>query len=384
MSATYLSVEELMAEARSRTGLSDFGGGTFADGLDVLRRSLIEDVQFAPADGAKAQALLLRRLENRLRVENWFRQNPEAEKAVIDRPISICGLPRTGTTALGNMLSLDPRLRSLRQWEQGHPTPPPVLETEMDDPRRIAHIAWIDEVLRNDPEQAVMHIWDPDVSAEDTEVLGLQFRAQQMTMPVWSYHDWWRRSDMRETFRYHARLCRLLQSSRPPNRWLFKAPHHKFHLDHLLEGYPDIRFVFTHRDPAKAVPSYASFVRSLFPADVADRMGRHKIGAEIHNHLLTGMKQAVAAREKLGPDPFLDVHHKDFVTDYMGVLERVYAFMEIDLTPEMRGAFKAWHAKNREGAHGAHRYTAEEFGLDVQSIRRDYAFYIDRFNVACG
>ena len=49
MSATYLSVEELMAEARSRTGLSDFGGGTFADGLDVLRRSLIEDVQFAPA-----------------------------------------------------------------------------------------------------------------------------------------------------------------------------------------------------------------------------------------------------------------------------------------------------------------------------------------------
>jgi hypothetical protein len=189
---------------------------------------------------------------------------------------------------------------------------------------------------------------------------------------------------MRETFRYHARLCRLLQSSRPPNRWLFKAPHHKFHLDHLLEGYPDIRFVFTHRDPAKAVPSYASFVRSLFPADVADRMGRHKIGAEIHNHLLTGMKQAVAAREKLGPDRFLDVHHKDFVTDYMGVLERVYAFMEIDLTPEMRGAFKAWHAKNREGAHGAHRYTAEEFGLDVQSIRRDYAFYIDRFNVACG
>lgn len=384
MSAIYPSIAELMVEAKTRTGLSDFGGDDFVEGLEVLRRSLIEDVRFAPADGAKAQALLLRRLENRLRIEDWFRQNPDAENAIIDRPISICGLPRTGTTALGNMLSLDPRLRSLRQWEQGHPTPPPVLETEMDDPRRIAHIAWIEEVLRNDPEQAVMHLWDPDVSAEDTEVLGLQFRAQQMTMPVWSYHDWWRRGDLRETFRYHARICRLLQSSRPPNRWLFKAPHHKFHLDHAVEGYPDMRFVFTHRDPAKAVPSYASFVTSLYPADVVARMGREKIGAEIHNHLLTGMKQAVAARDRLGPERFLDVHHTDFVTDYMAVLERVYAFMDIELTPEMRAAFKAWHAKNREGAHGAHRYSAQEYGLDVKAIRRDYEFYIDRFNVACG
>ena len=239
-----------------------------------------------------------------------------------------------------------------------------------------------DEVIRNDPEQAVMHIWDPDVSAEDTEVLGLQFRAQQMTMPVWSYHDWWRRGDMRETFRYHARICRLLQSARPPNRWLFKAPHHKFHLDHLLAGYPDIRFVFTHRDPAKAVPSYASFVRSLFPAAVAERMGRHRIGAEIHNHLLTGMKQAVAARDKLGPERFLDIHHVDLIADPMRELERVYEFVGMELTPETEAAMEEWHRVNRSGAHGNHKYTAEQFGLTTDQIRSDYDFYIRHFDVA--
>ena len=91
-------------------------------------------------------------------------------------------------------------------------------------------------------------------------------------------------------------LARLLQAHRPPNRWLFKAPHHKFHLEPIVAAYPDIRFIFTHRDPGKSVPSYASFVAALYPPYVRDRIGKERIGREIHTHLLTGMPDPMNRR----------------------------------------------------------------------------------------
>lgn len=373
-----------MAEASARTGLEDFGMPTFREGLEWMLDSLAADAPYDHADREQAIDLILRRLTNRLKIEAWFAANPDAEVAPIDRPISIVGLPRTGSSALGNMMSLDSRFRSLRAWEQENPCPPPMLKDEEHDPRRVAYRDFIDTLLREQPEQAAMHLWDLDATMEDTEVLGLEFRSQQMTMPIYGYHAKWRSGDMRTTFAYHARVARLLQAQRPPNRWLFKAPYHKFHLDHMIEAYPDIRFIFTHRDPAKSVPSYASFVAALYPRNVPDRIGKQAIGREIHEHLLQGMRQAVEARRKLGSDRFLDIHHTEFVERPMEVLERIYSWLGMELTDAVRAQFEAWRETNHSGAHGAHRYTAEEYGLSADQIRADYDFYIREFNVECG
>lgn len=384
MSGTYPGIEALMAAARAETGLDDFGPPTFHAGLEQLLASLAADAPYDEADRARAIGLITKRLVNRLKIEAWFKENPAAETAPFDNPVSIVGLPRTGTTALGNLMSLDPRFRPLRPWEQSDPCPPPRLKDEDTDPRRVAYLAWLEKMFEAQPEQAAMHLWDADASLEDTEVLGLEYRAQQMTWPVYSYHAWWRASDMRQTFAYHARVARLLQSSRPPSRWLFKAPHHKFHLDHIVEAYPNLRFIFTHRDPGKAVPSYASFVAALYPPYVRDRLGKPKIGREIHNHLLTGMRQAVVAREKLGPDRFLDVHHADFIARPMEELERIYDWLGLPITEAVRTKFEGWLATNHSGAHGTHHYTAEEYGLSADAIRAEYDFYIRAFGVTCG
>jgi Sulfotransferase family len=380
----YPTADALMAEAKARTGLSDFGPPTFVEGLEHLLASLAVDAPYDEADRARAVDQITRRLVNRLKIEAWFKENPAAESAPITEPVSICGLPRTGTTALGNMMSLDPRFRPLRPWEQSDPCPPPRIEDEATDPRRVAYLAWLEKMHEAQPEQAAMHLWDADATLEDTEIMGLEFRAQQMTWPVYGYHAWYRAGDMRAMFAYHARVSRLLQSHRPPNRWLFKAPHHKFHLDHVVAGYPDIRFIFTHRDPGKSVPSYASFVAALYPPYVRDRIGKQKIGREIHNHLLTGMRQAVKAREALGPERFLDVHHAAFIARPMEELERIYDWLGMPITGEVRAKFETWLAANFSGAHGTHAYTAEEYGLSADAIRADYDFYISAFGVACG
>jgi len=377
----YPTARELMDRASRQTGLSDFGPPTFLEGLEVLLESLAADAPYGAEERERAIGLLTQRLVNRLEIEAWFGAHPEAASAPIERPVSIIGLPRTGTTALGNTMSLDPQFRPLRPWEQERPCPPPRLEDEERDPRRVAYRDRIEKMLREQPEQAAMHHWEVDATMEDTEVLGLEFRAQQMTMPVWRYHAWWRAGDMRATFRYHTRVARLLQSSRPPNRWLFKAPHHKFHLEPIVEAYPDIRFVFTHRDPAKAVTSYASFVAALYPPAVVEKIGRKKIGREIHDHLLTGMKQAVAARERLGPERFLDVSHVEYSAKPMAVLERIYDWLGLPLSGATRVRFEGWRAENASGVRGAHRYSAADYGLSADAIREEFDFYIRKYDV---
>ncbi len=376
---TYPSIPELLDEARQSTGLDDFGSDSFHEGLAVLLDSLATDSGYHDEQAAVPLAVIRRRLVNRLRIEEWYRTHPEVEDEVLAPPVSIVGLPRTGTTAIANVMSIDQQFRSLRMWEQAEPCPPPELATEADDPRRQAQQDEFDAMIRANPDLAAMHLFDVDAAAEDTEVLGLEFKAQQFTLPVRTYHDWWRRCDMTDAYAYHRRVVKLLQSRRPPNLWLFKAPHHKFHFEALVAAYPDIRLVMTHRDPLKSVPSYASLTSALYPPDNRARLDSVYWGRHTERHLREGMEQAVAARDRLGEERFHDVHHTDFVRDPMGTLEAIYAFLGLDLPPATRQAMVTWIDENRSTARGDHRYTLEQYGLDEGVMREQWAFYTKRF-----
>ena len=373
----YPTGAQLMDEAMAETGLSDFGPGDFREGLDVLLDSLERDGDLHPDTDDGVIGTFRRRLANRLKVEAWYAQHPEIADLAVRGPVDITGLPRTGTTALGNMLSLDPQFRSLRMWEQREPCPPPEVDHEADDPRRLAYV---EEVANLPADLRAMHLYEVDSTIEDSDILGMAFHGQQMTLPVWSYQAWWRTADNRDTFEYHRRMAKLLASRRPPDLWLFKAPHHKFHLEAVVHGYPDVRFVMTHRDPGKVVPSYCSLVSAILPAPAGER-DLHRVGREICDHLRIGMEQAIAARARIGEDRFLDVHHQEMVADPMGAITRIYDWLGLDLVPSVRQSIADWQDANRAGSRGSHRYTAEQFGLTTDQVRADYDFYIERFDV---
>ena len=377
----YPDLDGLMAQARVQAGLTDFGPDSFREGFERFLVSLAVDARLSSAGAAQVLDTLTRRLRNRLEVEAWHGANPTAAGADIVGPLSVTGLPRTGTTALGNMLSLDPRFRCLRGWEQRQPCPPPILGAEDVDPRRLAAMSAIDDLVGQRPEQLAMHLWDVDATTEDTDVLGIDGRPQSAPVPVYGYHEWWRECDMRATYRYHRRVALLLQSSRPPNRWLFKSPHMSFHLDDFVAAYPDARFVMTHRDPVSAVPSWVSFVSSLIPPGARDTVDLPRFGRHLAHHLAVGARRSIEARARLGEERFLDVHHLELVADPIGVIARIYDWVGMEFADDVRAAMMGWSDNNRAGAHGAHRYTPEQFGLDAATLRGQFAFYTERFGV---
>ncbi len=376
-SRRYPTSAALMAEAMAAAGLSDFGRGDFRRGLDVLLDSLERDTEFDLSADARVIRLLRRRLINRLEVEQWYHDHPELENLTVSGPVDITGLPRTGTTALANMMSLDPQFRCLRGWEQGRPCPPPIWGQEAKDPRRLRAAQQHDQ---RGPQAMALHLYELDATTEDTELLGMAFHAQGYTWPVYGYHAWWRGADLRATYRYHRRVVKLVGSQRPPDLWLFKAPHHIFHLEAIFDAYPEARFIMTHRDPGKVVPSYASLASTIFPAPSGERDMR-RLGREVSEHLRDGIRNAIAARERLGEDRVLDVHHHELVRDPLETVHRVYDFLGVPWHHDVERSILVWQQGNKLGAHGQHRYTAEQFGLNAAHIRNDYAFYIERFNV---
>ena len=374
----YPTSEVLLAEATEASGgLTDFGPGDFREGLARLLDSLERESDLSAATDADVVGAFRRRLVNRLEVEAWYADHPEIEQLTLRGLIDINGMPRTGTTALCQMLSLDPQFRSLRGWEQSKPVPPPTLETEATDPRRLELVASNAAVSAD---LAAKHTFDADATVEDTELLGMAFHGQQFTLPVYGYHEWWRHADMTSTFEYHERVVKLLQSRRPPDLWLFKAPHHNYCLEAIASAYPEVKFVMTHRDPAKSVPSWASLVSSIFPAPDGDR-DMIRLGHEVSNHLRVGVANAIDARSRLESSRFLDVHHRQLVQDPMGTVRRVYEFLELELVPSVEQTISDWQQANGSGVHGAHHYTAEQFGLSAEQIRSDYDFYLQHFDI---
>ena len=117
--------DELIDDARSQTGLDDFGDDSFREGLERLVRSLQHEAKLNAMGQEALRGRIVALLAQRLQIEDWFRRHPEMGEEPIESPLIGLGLPRTGSTALSFLLAEDPETRSLRLWESGAPAPPP-------------------------------------------------------------------------------------------------------------------------------------------------------------------------------------------------------------------------------------------------------------------
>ena len=171
-----LDAEQLIAAAREETGLDDFGGVSWREGLDRLVASLNEEADLTVGG---EQILSLRvgmLLANRLRIVDTITEHPEIGDEEIAGPLVIIGLPRTGTTALSNLLAADPQIRSIRLWESSDPVPPPEEATQHSDPRIDDARRGLEAMYEAFPKMRSLHFQAPDGPTECQDLLGMSFR----------------------------------------------------------------------------------------------------------------------------------------------------------------------------------------------------------------
>src|SRR5205085_11983839 len=134
---------------------------------------------------AAAFVQLTQLLKNRLLVEDLIRRHPQIEQVEVARPIVICGLPRTGTTHLHNLIAADPAMRSLPYWESEQP----VVAEDAPDERVANTAAALDVVNTALPHFKRMHEMTPEHVHEEINLLALDFSSMYFEtmapMPTW-------------------------------------------------------------------------------------------------------------------------------------------------------------------------------------------------------
>jgi hypothetical protein len=377
-----LDEASLLARARRRTGLDDFGDEAFREPLRRLLESLEAEAALTMLGRVIARADLGRLLENRLRMVDARRREPAIAAGEVRRPLFILGLPRTGTTILHELLAEDPVNRVPMTWEVMHPWPPPERATYETDPRiaRVEkHFAGIDRLI---PGFKAMHPMGARLPQECVALTAHDFASMlfSTTHRLPAYQAWLDAADLRGVYASHRRQLQYLQWRCPAERWVLKSPGHLWALDALLAVYPDARIVQTHRDPLKVVASLASLV-TLLRGLASDDVDIRAVGAEWTRCLALGLERSVAARERVDPGRVLDVQFADFIRDEVGTVRRIYDHFEMRLSADAEARMRRFLAANPRDKHGAHRYTLAAAGLEPAAERRRYAPYQARFAV---
>ncbi|HEX5097325.1 MAG TPA: sulfotransferase [Acidimicrobiia bacterium] len=375
-----LDADELEAAAREETGLTDFGDGLHRDGLERLVASMNEEGDLTETGEMMQRIRLGAHLTARLRVEQTYREHPEIEEQVVEGPVFVIGLPRTGTTALSHLVAADPQFRSLRLWESGAPVPPPEAATQHTDPR-IAETE-IGLALMNEafPLMQTMYHSEATTATECQDLMGMSFRTAHFdgSARVPSYMDWVVDCDMRGTYEYHRRVLRLLQWHCPPRLWHLKTPVHMFALDALIEAYPDARFLWSHRDPAKVLGSVCSLVHYTRSWS-SDRDDAFELGREMVDRWALAVERAMEFRARVGDERFADVPFAALQRDPVDAIAASYERIGLELSDESRRAITQWATGHQPGSHGSHRYDLADFGIDAERVRARFARYIAEY-----
>jgi Sulfotransferase family len=377
-----MEIDQLVDRACERAGSDDLGPETWREGLEVLVRSLnTESALNEMGDGVMADQIV-DHLVNRLEVEQWYARYPEIDDQEIGSPLFGLGLPRTGSTALSFLLAQDTSRRSLRTWEASKPCPPPETATEHTDPRIAAAQVGIDFTLEMFPDFAGMLPTSATGPQECLLLMCLDFRSQmfEAMARIPSYSSWLLQCDMVPTYRYHERMLKLLQWRCPPQRWWLKSPAHMHSIDALDEVYPDARFVMTHRDVGKVLPSVCALYDTLSNI-LTERPDPAAIGRQNLETWRTSLERLIDFRDRGNEDRFHDLSFAAVQHDPMAEVEQLYAALGDELGHDARQRMADWWAESSKERSGPHHHRAEDYGLDSAAIREQFAFYSDRFDV---
>ena len=377
-----IHVDQLVETAIARAESDDFGGDTWREGLDVLVDSLIAESALNELGESVMIDQIVGLLVNRLEVEQWYARYPEIDEQEIVAPLFGLGLPRTGSTALSFLLASDTARRSLRTWEAAKPCPPPETATEYTDPRIAETQVGIDMTNEMFPGFVGMLPTSATGPQECILLMALDFRSQlfEGMARIPAYSSWLLSCDMEPAYRYHRRVLQLLQWRCPPERWWLKTPAHMHSIDALDRVYPDARFVMTHRDVGKVLPSVCALFEA-FSNVLTEHPDLMAIGTHNCELWRYSLQRLIEFRDSGNESRFFDISFAAVQRDPINAVAQLYAELGDDLSGDARRRMQDWWLESSKERSGPHTYKAETFGLHPADIREQFAFYYERFDI---
>ncbi|WP_353227317.1 sulfotransferase [Novosphingobium sp.] len=374
--------DDLLAAARDRTGLSDFGDLWFVEPMDQYIAAANTQALLTPEGFAGQTEVIVKGLASRLRMIDDIRQHPEILDEQVEVAGIILGLPRTGSTIFHRLLASAPGMTAIRWFEAQNFAPFPDEEPGNPAGRRAYAEAMINGWLQLSPELASIHPLDPEAPDEEILIIGQLFvstMVEAMTF-VPDFAAWLDTYDQSHGHEDLKTILKYLQWQDPARRgckWVLKSPSNLAYTDLAAQAFPDAVLIMTHRDPLDVVPSYISMECALY------KLNSHHSDAEVAGfwfpRLVGWMNSFMAARERIGEDRFIDIDYREVAREPLRQAERVLARMGIPIDAQIEAALAEFMAGNTREQRPVHAYSLDRFGLDEATIADAFATYRERY-----
>lgn len=122
--ADEVTFSNALKHATKKTGLNDFGDTAFTEVYSAVTDSDVQIQQkYTNLGFISARIELNQTFVRRLKFIQYLKDVPRVLSVAVPQPTFVMGLPRTGTTLLHRLLSLDPHVRAPLLWELLSPVP---------------------------------------------------------------------------------------------------------------------------------------------------------------------------------------------------------------------------------------------------------------------
>jgi hypothetical protein len=256
-----ITLENAMKFAMKKTNLNDFGDLTFADSYSVVMDGAAQNkLRYHNIGYIMAQLELNNTMERRLLFIDYLKKTPEVLKIQVNKPVFVVGLPRTGTTFLHRLLSLDPTVRAPLLWELLSPVPrvgggAKQEEFAADSAKRAGYMKKLLQKRKDAGDSALEHIHEIgyDVPEEclismsdELPCLTQHFYSVYMDLPL--FLDKIGSEAVRNAYHYHKKTLQLLAyqagDAASKKTWMLKSPMHLFYIKELAAAFPDATIIW--------------------------------------------------------------------------------------------------------------------------------------------
>jgi len=397
---TDFTQEAVLEAAQQATGLSDFGDEHFREALQVLLDEYANDEGLSGVGEQQCFKDLVRCASNHLIIQDRIKKTPELETTELKKPLSVSGLPRSGTTHLVNLLAADSRFQSLPLWVAQEPFHAPGKEKASrrlkfgarsltrflksgdslnhNDPRYLRCSSRWSGMQIMGPDLAAMHPMNPDHIHEELELMTFDFGCNQFewTSMVPGYRDYYFSKDQTPHYEYMIKVLKLLQIERGPDTngeyksWVLKCVQNPEQLPALKSVMPDATAIMT--------PTMIAYGHRILRTSVDSKWVLDYWTDRIEALL----RACVRDRHVWSPKQSMDVMFHEFMAGDMATVEKIYELHQLELTTKARQEMADFIKAHPRGKYGRVRYHLKEhFGIEPKEIRERFGFYYDAFPV---
>ncbi|MBN1472769.1 MAG: sulfotransferase [Syntrophaceae bacterium] len=309
---------------------------------------------------------------------------PGFRRIKIEKPVFIIGHPRSGTTFLHRLFTQSDEIAAFKSW---HLFCPALTQRFLMSPL----FNFLIQKNRTEliPETVGTHMTLD--KAEEEELLFLhKFDTQFIVLALGflddsfrdlRFHDLQPRKRRIKSVKF-LKSCFQRQIFYTGKAQIFAQMHYSTHrIKTLLEVFPDARFIYIDRTPYDTLPSYFSLLFFAF-----NKYSKHKkFLTQDFNRYIAYRYQAskelyqyfheIWHNEEVVRNNVLIVPYNMLRNDLMAVYKNIVEFTGIDTSKELEEAFQK-QAENQTQYKRKHTVKKiEEFGIDENRLKNDFAFY---------